>query len=88
MGRGCRDSVRGVTDRRTPNFLRFIVTGAILGFAVGGFIAASGVFAKDTEMSRRLDYSASAGVGYLGLVGALLFGLAAAVLAVLLDRRK
>jgi hypothetical protein len=64
------------------------VTGAILGFAVGGFIAASDIFAKDTAYARQFDYGSTAGVGYLGLIGALLFGLAAAVLAVLLDRRR
>lgn len=73
---------------RSPNFVRFILTGAVLGFAVGGFLAASNILAEDTEFSRQFDYSTSAGVGYLGLLGALLFGLAAAVLAVLLDRRK
>ena len=71
---------------RHPRFLPFILTGAVLGFAVGSALALLGWFA-DPNPSVASNYAPTAGAGYLGLLGALLFGLLAAVVAVLLDRR-
>ena len=76
-----------VKPARRPRFLPFILTGAVLGFArrvrrwpVFGWFA-------DPTPTVASNYAPSAGVGYLGVIGALLFGLLAAVIAVLVDRR-
>lgn len=65
---------------RTPNYLRFIVTGAIIGFIAGAVFALSGEEAA--------NYSTGSELGYFGVmfggIGALLAGL----LAVLLERRR
>lgn len=74
--------------RKSPNFLRFIATGAILGFVVGGLIAATGILEDPEAATPGYNYGASAGVGIVGLLGAGLFAIAAAVLAVILDRRS
>ena len=71
---------------RHPRFLPFILTGAVLGFAVGSALALLGWFA-DPDPTVASNYAPSAGVGYLGVIGALLFGLLAALVAVLVDRR-
>ena len=71
---------------RRPRFLPFIITGAVLGFVIGAAIALGGWFA-DPDPTVASNYAPSAGVGYLGVIGALLVGLLAAVVAVLVDRR-
>lgn len=73
--------------RRTPNFLRFIITGAVLGFVVGAVIAWTGVLEDTTQLQRGYVYGTSDGVGIVGLLFAGIFALVAAVIAVLLDRR-
>lgn len=73
--------------RRSPRFLSFIVSGAVLGFAVGAFLAVGGVVDEGRSITTAGSYSALTGLGYLGMLGAMIFGLLAAVLAVLLDRR-
>ena len=64
---------------RTPNYLRFIVTGAIIGFLGGAIFSMVGESAA--------DYSSAAQIAFFGVmfggIGALLAGL----LAVLLERR-
>jgi hypothetical protein len=75
-----------VKPARRPRFLPFILTGAVLGFAVGSAVALFGWFA-DPSPTVASNYAPGAGVGYLGVIGALLFGLVAAVIAVLVDGR-
>jgi hypothetical protein len=75
-----------VTPRRRPRFLPFILTGAVLGFLVGGAIASFG-WLEDKNSVLAGNYSPGAEVGYVGLFGAGLFAIAAAVIAVLLDKR-
>lgn len=78
-------SVGGVPPtRRYPNFVAFIATGAILGFVVGSAFA---YFNGDNTTEYGHDYSMTSAVLFLGVVGAFVFGLLAAVVAVLLDRR-
>jgi hypothetical protein len=64
---------------RTPNYLRFIVTGAIVGFVLGAVFSLVGESAP--------DYSSGSQIAFFGVmfggIGALLAGL----LAVLLERR-
>jgi uncharacterized protein involved in exopolysaccharide biosynthesis len=76
------------SSRRSPNFPRFILTGAILGFALGGLIAITGTLeGRSPDYPATYRYSQTQAIMYLGLLGALLFGLVAAVIAILLDRR-
>lgn len=79
-------TVRDVKPARRPRFLPFIATGAVLGFVIGAALALGGWLA-DPSPTVASNYAPSAGVGYLGLLGALLLGLVAAVVAVLVDRR-
>jgi MFS family permease len=67
------------SPRRTPNFARFLVTGAILGFVVGSAAAFVGDQAP--------GYGEGAAVAYLGVFGAAIGTMLAGVVAVLLDRR-
>ena len=64
---------------RTPHFLRFIVTGAVVGFLAGAIVSLVGDSAT--------DYSAGSQIAFFGVmlggIGALLAGL----VAVLLERR-
>ena len=73
-------------SRRPPRFLPFILTGAVLGFLVGAAVSVFG-WLEDPDPTVASNYGASAGIGYLGFLGALLFGLLAALLALLIDRR-
>lgn len=70
--------------RRYPNFVAFISTGVILGFVVGSAFA---YFrgGQTTQFGR--TYSVGSSVLFLGVLGACLVGLLAAILAVLLERR-
>ena len=69
--------------RRYPNFVAFIATGASLGFVVGSAVA----YYSDDDTTYGHDYSVTSAVLFLGVVGAFVFALLAAVVAVLLDRR-
>ena len=65
---------------RTPNYLRFIVTGAVLGFVVGVVIALVG----DTAP----DYSLGSQVSFFGVLCGGLGALGAALVAVFAERRR
>ena len=65
---------------RYPNFSAFIVTGAVVGFALGSGLA---LFGSDVR-----GYSRGTTVAFVGLFGACVLAMVAAVLAVLLDRRR
>ncbi len=67
------------TRRRTPQFRRIIVTGALVGFVVGVFVALAGDGVN--------GYSASTEVGFFGVLFAALGAFLAALFAVLVDRR-
>jgi hypothetical protein len=69
---------------RYPNFPAFISTGAILGFIIGSAFGYSG----GTQDSFGRTYTSGTTVLFLGVLGACVFGLLAAVVAVLLDRRR
>ena len=73
-----------MSSARRPNFVAFIGTGVVLGFVVGSAVAYLGE--GDTAQYGRV-YSPGAAVMFLGVLGACVFGLVAAVVAVLLDRR-
>ena len=70
-------------SRRYPNFVAFIATGAILGFVVGSAVG----YLSDADTTYGHDYTVTSAVLFLGVVGMFVFGLLAAVVAVLLDRR-
>ena len=76
-----------MTSARRPRFLPFILTGAVIGFLVGASFAVFGWF-EDTSPTLASNYPPSAGIGYLGFMGALVFGLLAGVVAVLVERRS
>ncbi len=75
-----------VSAPRPPRFLPFAVTGAVVGFLIGALLAATNVF-TDPDPLVPSDYSWTAGVGYLGFLGAGLCALLGVLLALLLDRR-
>ncbi len=62
---------------RTPNFTRFLIVGAILGFIVGAVVGVLGPQAG--------NYSTNTAVGYLGALGALLGLALAGVTALVVD---
>jgi hypothetical protein len=68
----------GRSAPRVPNFKRFLITGALLGFFVGAVISLLG---DDVR-----GYSATTGALFLGAVGALLGAGLAGILGILLDR--
>ena len=66
--------------RRSPRFTSFLITGGVVGLLIGVFLSLVGH--PDTR------YDASAALGFLGLICALLGVLVGGVIAVLLDRRS
>lgn len=75
-----------MTPARHPRFLPFILTGVVVGFALGAAVADFG-WLEDTDSAlAQNQYSPTAAIGYLGLLGAALFGLAGALLALLVER--
>ena len=63
---------------RIPNFKRFLITGALLGFIVGAVISILGDDVK--------GYTQTTGALFIGAVGALVGAGLAGVLGILLDR--
>jgi hypothetical protein len=63
---------------RIPNFKRFLITGALLGFIVGAVISLVGDDVK--------GYTATTGALFLGAIGAMLGAGLAGILGILLDR--
>ncbi len=68
----------GRSAPRIPNFKRFLITGALLGFLVGAVISLVG---EDVR-----GYSAATGALFLGALGALLGAGLAGILGIRLDR--
>ena len=69
---------------RRPNHLRVLILGAVVGFAIGGFL---GVY-RGLEPSARVaqgEYSTSTAVGYLGILGAIVVGLLAATISIVIE---
>lgn len=73
----------GVPDRlrRSPNYLRFVITGVIVGIVVGGLLALTG----DGEVR---NYTPNAVMGYFSFVFGMLGGFAGGLLAIMVDRRR
>ena len=65
--------------RRTPNFTRFIATGAVLGFLFGAVAAVLG--------DRAPGLSEGSALFYIGVFGAAIGAVLGALVAVVLDRR-
>jgi hypothetical protein len=76
-----------VTPPRRPRFLPIILTGAVIGFILGAAVAVSGRFADTSSPLVQGPYAPTAAIGYLGLLGAGLLAIAAALLALVLDKR-
>ncbi|HET7760854.1 MAG TPA: hypothetical protein VFL46_00750 [Phycicoccus sp.] len=76
-----------MTPPRRPRFLRIILTGAVIGFLAGAAVAVGGWFEDTTSVRAQGPYTPTAAIGYLGLLGAGLLALLAALLAVVIDRR-
>ena len=68
----------GRSAPRIPNFKRFLITGAFLGFVIGAVISFLG---DDVR-----GYSATTGALFLGALGAMLGAGVAGILGILLDR--
>ena len=68
----------GRSAPRIPNFKRFLITGALLGFVIGAVISFLG---DDVR-----GYSATTGALFLGALGAMLGAGVAGILGILLDR--
>ncbi len=71
---------------RRPRFLPFILTGVVIGFALGAAVADFGWLEDTSAVRVQGQYSPSAAIGYLGLLGAALFGLLGALLALFVER--
>lgn len=72
---------------KSPNFFRFIISGALLGFLVGGALVLTGVLGPEKAPPTGYTYGPTDGLGIVSLLFAGLFAIVAAVIAVLLDRR-
>lgn len=76
-----------IVARRLPrrtNFVRFILTGAVIGFIVGGIL---GLLPSDPGDFLGRDYSVGTQVTFTAMMIAAVGALLAAVVAVLLDAR-
>ncbi len=84
-GRGVADAVAYAgpvrsAPPRTPNYLRFIVSGAVIGFIIGAVFSLSGEGA--------VNYSTGSELGYFGVMFGGLGALLAGLVAVLMERRR
>ena len=70
---------------RQPSFLRFIVTGFVLGFLFGALVASRNWFYEPSVLDQ-LQYSDGTMVGFLAMIFGLGGALLAAVVAVLIDQ--
>ena len=68
----------GRSAPRIPNFKRFLITGAVLGFIVG---AAISILGDEVQ-----GYTTTTGALYIGALGAFLGTGVAGVIGILLDR--
>lgn len=84
---GARDALRSQPPA-TPNFRRFLITGALVGFVVGGWISISRVFENPGRLPPGYQYSESTAAGFLAVVGAIIGCFIAAGLALLLEWRS
>jgi len=73
-----QDRVVRYPVRRTPNVLRFVITGAVIGFIAGAIVATSGANAE--------GYSPRTGIALIGAILAAIGALLAAVVALVLER--
>lgn len=74
--------------RRSPNFARFIITGAVLGFVLGAVIAGTGILENQAAYQQGYVYGTGSGMGIIGLLFGAIGALTAAVIAVLIDRER
>ncbi len=77
-----------MTPARRPRFLPFILTGAVIGFVLGAAVADFGWFEDTDSALVQGSYTPTAAIGYLGLLGASLCALLAALLALFVDGRS
>lgn len=64
--------------RRTPNFMRFIITGAVIGFIAGALVA--------TNNNDAPGYSDRTGIALIGGILAAFGALAGVVVALILEK--
>lgn len=69
-----------VPVRRRPTLSRFLMTGAIVGFVLGGLVGYLGPDAPNSSLTQE--------VILLGFIGALVFALLASVAYLIADRRS
>ena len=69
---------------RTPNFMRFLVTGAVLGLIVGGWLGLREPGGPSYTVAKTYDVGTA--VLFLGVLGAFLGAGIAGIVALLLDR--
>lgn len=73
--------------RRSVNYPAFLITGAILGFIVGGLIELFGPSAQLTDAGEAI-YTPASTFSYIGVLFAMAGALLGAVVALVLDRRR
>ncbi len=73
--------------RRSVKYVPFLLTGAVVGFVLGGLVGRFGLVSPGAGDTVAAAYSAGSAVAYLGALGALVGALVGAVVALTLDRR-
>lgn len=71
---------------RRPNYVAFIVTGAILLGAVGAYLGWTDRFQEPTILTQLGTYETRTVMGYMGLLGATVGAVLGAVVAVIADQ--